>query len=162
MAMTSSAVPPTDEDALEADIRRIVSLADPTPEAWRTDAEASAAWLRLEGRPVELAYDLVSGRDQPVGGVQVAGLVWRELRYELGGRGIELELEVGEDRVRVLGRLRPGRPAEVVAVWPEGRRSAVADDGGQFHFDELPYRPLCFVVVGGDEPAKTGWIMPGQ
>jgi hypothetical protein len=31
MVTTSSAAPPTDEDALEADLRRIAALADPVP-----------------------------------------------------------------------------------------------------------------------------------
>jgi hypothetical protein len=136
-------------------------VADPVPESWRTAAERAVAWLRLEGEPVDLAYDSLSGRDQSTGGVQVAGLAWRELRYQRGDDGIELELDVGDDRVRVLGRLHPGRPAEVAAVWPEGRRVAVADEDGQFHFDELPCRPLCFRVAG-ERPAKTGWIMPAH
>jgi hypothetical protein len=161
MVTTSSAAPPTDEDALEADLRRVAALADPVPAAWRAAAEASVMWLRVEGEPVELAYDSVSARDHSVGGVQIAGLAWRELRYEHGADGIELELDVGDERIRVLGRLRPGRSAEVAAVWPEGRRVAVADDGGQFYFDELPCRPLCFLVAG-ERPAKTGWIMPAN
>jgi hypothetical protein len=161
MVTTSSAAPPTDEDALEADLRRIASLADPVPASWRAAAEAGGAWLCLGGEPVDLAYDSVSGRDQSTGGAQVAGQAWRELRYQHGDDGIELEFDIGDDRVRVLGRLRPGRSADVAAVWPEGRRVVVADDGGQFHFDELPYRPLCFLVAG-ERPAKTGWIMPGH
>jgi hypothetical protein len=161
MATTSSAAPPTDEDALEADLRRIAALADPVPASWRAAAEAGGAWLRFDGEPVERAYDSVSGRDQSTGGVQVAGVAWRELGYRYGDDGIELELDVGDERVRVLGRLSPGRSAEIAAVWPEGRRVAVADDNGQFHFDELPCRPLCFLVAG-ERPAKTGWIMPGH
>jgi hypothetical protein len=158
--VTSSEAPPTDEDALEADLRRIAALADPVPDSWRTAAEASVAWLRLDGDPGDLAYDSLSGRDQPTG-VQIAGVAWRELRYRYGGDAIELELDVGDERVRVLGRLDPGRSADVAAVWPEGRRVVVADDDGRFHFDELPCRPLCFLVAG-DHPVKTGWIMPAH
>jgi hypothetical protein len=159
--VTSSEAPPTDEDAFEADLRRIAAVADPVPASWRTAAEASAAWLRFDGEPGVLAYDSLAGRDQSTGGVQIAGLAWRELRYHYGDDAIELELDLGDDRVRVLGRLDPGRSADVAAVWPEGRRVAVADDGGRFHFDELPCRPLCFVVAG-DHPVKTGWIVPAH
>jgi hypothetical protein len=46
-----------------------------------------------------------------------------------------------------------------VAVWPEGRQATTADDRGAFRFDDLPRRPVCFVVAG-ESPVKTAGSCP--
>jgi hypothetical protein len=71
---------------------------------------------------------------------------------------VEVEVDVGADKIRVLGRVHPGRRAPVVAVAGSGRTVAEADAEGGFRFDELPRRPFC-VLVGGPQPVKTGWIV---
>lgn len=156
--MSADTVPLPDDDLFEAELRRLAALADPVPDEWRAAAEAGAVWLALEGEPSELAYDSVSARERPLEGVRLAGVTMRELRWSSGHQSVDLELDVGVDRVRALGRLSPARRAEVTAAWPEGYRVVLADERGLFHLDELPRRPLCFLVAG-EEPTKTGWIL---
>ncbi len=159
--MTDTAAGTPGDDALLAELRRVAATADPVPAGWRETAMTSFAWTSIDAEPAQLTYD---SRSEPhvatsIGGDEVSGRAGpaREVRYTRGSLAIGLELDVGADKVRVLGRLTPGRTAIVVALWPEGRAEATTDDGGTFRFDELPRRPLCVVVLG-EAPVKTGWI----
>jgi hypothetical protein len=156
--VSTGTVPLPDDDLVEADLRRLAVQADPVPAGWGVAARAAVAWLALDGEPAALAYDSVSGRERPLDGVRLQAVTMRELRYAVGERAIDLELDVGSDRLRVLGRLTPAREVEVTVTWPEGRCVVTSDDRGVFHVDELPRRPLCLLVTG-DEPTKTGWIL---
>ncbi len=157
--MSASALPLPDDDLLDAELRRIVAVADPVPPAWRDAALAAVGWLALDGEPAELVYDSISCRERPLDGVRLTEVAMRELRYARGAEAVDLELDVGADKLRALGALVPARPAEVTVTWPEGSRVVVADERGLFHLDELPRRPLCFLLAGED-PIKTGWILP--
>lgn len=153
--MTDRDAPSTD-DALLAALRRVVMAADPVPGAWYEAAGASFAWVSIDAEHATLAYDSTS--TGPPGAVPV-GPVVRELRFACGPVSVELEVDASGDALRVLGRVRPARSVEVLALWPEGKLEVMSDDAGTFRFDELPRRPLC-VVVGGERPVKTGWIVP--
>ena len=156
--MTVTAGRPPTDDALLSELRRAATVADPMPGDWPAAASVAFAWSALPERPATLAYDSLAGRDRRLGGMQVVGLVLREMRWVAGTRAAELEIGVAVDKVRVIGRVTPGRAVAVDALWPEGRRSTEADETGTFRFDELPRRPLC-LVVQGDGPFKTGWIL---
>jgi hypothetical protein len=156
--VSAGTVPLPDDDLVEAELRRLAGQADPVPAEWGDAARAAVAWLALEGEPALLAYDSVSGRERPLEGTRLTAVTMRELRYQVGDQAIDLELDVGSDAVRILGRLAPAREVEVTVTWPEGRRLVVSDDRGVFHLDELPRRPLCFLVAG-EEPTKTGWVV---
>ena len=156
--MTDTAATPPGHDALAADLRRVATLADPVPDSWLDVATASFAWAAIDAEPAQLAYDSRSARGGRVGSARASGAAPREVRYTAGSLTVELELDVGADKLRVLGRVLPPRRVDVVALWPEGRSQVVSDVGGAFRFDELPRRPLCLHVTG--EPAvKTGWII---
>jgi hypothetical protein len=158
--MSAVPIPPLpDDEVVEAGLRRLVALADPVPAGWREVAAAAGAWLALDGEPAVLAYDSVSGRERPLDGVRLAGVTMRELRFTGALGDIDLELDVGSDQVRLRGRLTPPGPADVTVAWPTGRREVAADDRGTFHAEDLPRQPLC-LLVAGEEPTKTGWIVP--
>ena len=72
---------------------------------------------------------------------------------------LALELDVGADKLRLLGRIEPPGRAAVVLAWPEGRWDGESGDDGTFRVDELPRRPFC-VVVDGARPVKSGWVVP--
>ncbi|HEX8804114.1 MAG TPA: hypothetical protein VF743_07970, partial [Acidimicrobiales bacterium] len=75
------------------------------------------------------------------------------------GRTVAVELRVTAGGVGVVGRATPPAPGRVVAVWPQGSETTEADGTGAFRLDDLPRRPLSFVVEG-DPPLKTGWVVP--
>jgi hypothetical protein len=152
--MTHTSAPLPTDDALVDELRRVRALADPVPDAWLRAARASLGWQDIDAEPAVLAYDSLSGRDPRQPGTQVV----RELRYAAGAAGLSLEVAVNSDQLRVVGEVSPSAAVEVVAVWPEGQLVTTADDEGAFRFDDLPRRPVCFVVAG-ESPVKTGWIL---
>jgi len=156
--MTHTSAPLPTDDALVDELRRVRALADPVPEAWLRAALASLGWQDIDAEPAALAYDSMSGRDPRLGGGSTGPQVVRELRYAAGAAGLSLEVDVNGDRLRVVGDISPAAAVEVVAVWPEGQVATTADDRGAFRLDDLPRRPVCFVVAG-ESPVKTGWIL---
>jgi hypothetical protein len=151
--------PQPGHEAVAAELGRVMTLADPVPASWRAAADAAFGWTAFAGVGARLAYDSHLAGDAGDEGTRPAGTVPRQLRYTAGTLAIELDLDIGADKVRVLGRVAPAASVAVVARWPWGQAAGVSDDDGAFRFDELPRRPLC-VSVGGDNPAKTGWVVP--
>lgn len=156
--MTVTAGRPPTDDALLSELRRAAMVGDPVPGDWPAAASVAFVWSALPEQQATLAYDSLSGRDRRLGGMQIVGLVLREMRWVAGARAAELEIDVAVDKVRVVGRVTPGEAVAVHVLWPEDGRSTEADETGAFRFDELPRRPLC-LVVHGDGPFKTGWIL---
>lgn len=157
--MTDTAATPSGDDALETELRRVAAAADPVPGTWRTVAQRSFVWTAIDAAPARLAYDSRVARTGRAAGAPPAGAAPREVRWSAPGRTVEVELDVGADELRAVGRVIPATSAEVTAVWPEGRRRVQADDDGTFRVEDLPRRPLCFVVVGGEQAVKTGWVV---
>jgi hypothetical protein len=154
-----SPLPSPDHEALAAELGRVITLADPVPAAWRTAAGAAFGWTAIGGVPARLAYDSHLVGDAGDEGARPAGTVPRQVRYTSGMLAVELDLDIGADKLRVLGRVVPAARVELVAHWPGGQRAGVSDEDGAFRFDELPRRALC-IAVGGDNPVKTGWVAP--
>ena len=154
--MTDTAAPPPGNDALAAELHRVVGLADPVPDGWRSAAAGAFAWAAIDAAPTRLDYDSRAVPGGRAGGLP--GAAPREVRYVAGPVAIALELDVGADKVRAVGRVTPARRVGVTVLWPEGRRDEETDEAGTFRVDELPRRPLC-VVVRGSEPVKSGWIV---
>jgi hypothetical protein len=146
------------DDHLAGELARVVALADPVPPEWAAAARAAFAWRAIAGAEARLDYDaeVVAGSGK---GGPPPDLARRQLRYTSGARAVELDVDTGADKVRLVGRLVPAGQAEVVVHWPGGQRSTTCDAAGGFGVDDLPTRPLC-LLVAGDEPFKTGWFVP--
>lgn len=145
-------------DALATELRRVVALADPVPDGWRGAAVAAYAWAATDASAAHLAYDSRAVQGGRVGTMQGTGATLRTMRFGVEPLAVELDLDVGADKLRVTGRVRPARAVEIVAIWPEGRVATTSDGEGVYRFDELPHRPLCLHVTG-DPAVKTGWII---
>lgn len=157
--MTDTAAPWPRGDALAADLRRALGLVDPVPEAWRDAATDAFAWAAVDAAPARLEYDSRGLRGRRAHDQGLPGTEVREVRYVAGDVALALELDVGADKLRLLGRIEPPGRAVVVLAWPEGRWDGESDDDGTFRVDELPRRPFC-VVVDGARPVKSGWVVP--
>jgi hypothetical protein len=157
--MTDTAASTPADDVLVAELRRLAALADPVPGGWRDAATVGFAWASIPAAPAGMAYDSRAVPGIRVDAPGLSGSAVREVRYTAGDQAVELDLDMGADKLRLVGRVVPARQAEVAVIWPEGREEAPCDEGGSFRFDQLPRRPLC-VVVAGDRPVKTGWIIP--
>ncbi|HET9611119.1 MAG TPA: hypothetical protein VFP06_16030 [Acidimicrobiales bacterium] len=157
--MTDTAAPWPRGDALAADLRRALGLVDPVPEAWRDAATDAFAWAAVDAAPARLEYDSRGLRGRRAHDQGLPGTEVREVRYVAGDVALALELDVGADKLRLLGRIEPPGRVVVVLAWPEGRWDGESDDDGTFRVDELPRRPFC-VVVDGARPVKSGWVVP--
>jgi hypothetical protein len=156
--MTHTAAPLPTDDALLEELRRLAAAADPVPAGWWDDAGAAFGWHQIAAEPAALAYHALSGRDPGLGRVQLAGRVLRELRWTGAGREVAVEVDVGDERLRLVGTVSPAAVVQVTAVWPDGHENVTTGEQGRFTFDDLPRRPMC-LVVGGDQPLKTCWIL---
>jgi hypothetical protein len=161
-----------DDEALLRALADAVAVADPVPAGWHQAALGCADWLALDARLAEMAYDSLDDH-RPAGTVYRSaqeGSERRRLRFGGDDLAVEVELNVTADAVRLAGRVLPigragaaGRPAparyRVRALLPQASHTAEVGDGGAFRFDELPHAPLS-LLVDGDPPVKTGWIVP--
>lgn len=145
-------------DAVAAELRRVLALADPVPDEWRADAGAAFGWARLDAAVAHLTYDSRALQGGRVGTALGTAATLRTVRFAVLHLAVELELDVGVDKLRAFGQLRPARAAEIVVRWPEGHVATTSDGEGTFRLDELPRRPLC-LHVAGDPTIKTGWIV---
>ena len=165
MTDTPAAPPPApapDDEQLLSELHRAAALGDPVPDGWRATAREAFAWSAVGGEVARLVHDARSVRDGRVER-RLIGSTQRTLRFRsgrgAGGPMVEIELDVGADKVRVTGRLRPPGPAMVVAMSRSGRVPAPAGPDGVFHVDELPRRPFCLLVTG-EAVLKTEWVVP--
>jgi hypothetical protein len=160
----ASADPSADDadDLLVAELRRVAGVADPVPPGWTDAARGAFAWAAVPGASARLTYDSRTAASGGRGDVLLTGSASRTVRFTAGAGParveVELELDIGADKVQVLGRVRPGRRANVVALSTGGRTIAHTDESGTFRVDELTRRPFC-VLVDGPQPVKTGWIV---
>jgi len=145
-------------DDLLAELGRALRSADPVPAAWWRSATVAFGWVEIDAEPARLAYDARTRRGGH-GGRGSAGRDVREARYVAATSAVSLEVEAGDGAVRLFGRIEPPRGVEVAVLWPGGRWDGTSDGHGVFRADGLPRRPLC-VVVGGDDPLKSGWVVP--
>jgi DNA-directed RNA polymerase specialized sigma24 family protein len=147
-----------DEAKVLAELRRIVADDNTMPSGWEAAASAAFGWLVLDAPVAERVYDsttLGAGATPVVGNL---GEV-RQLRFAAGPDGIELILDAKDDEILLTGNLRPRRPADVTARWPDGAEVVRSDDDGLFRFQGLPLVPLS-VHVDGENRLKTGWVVP--
>jgi hypothetical protein len=150
------------DDLLVAELRRVSGVADPIPPRWAEAAHGAFAWATLGSVPARLTYDSRTAASSGRGDVLFTGPAGRTVRFTAGAGPtrveVELELDIGADKVRLVGSVRPGRRTAVVALSTTGRTVAHADDSGTFRVDELPRRPFC-VLIDGPQPIKTGWVV---
>lgn len=150
------------DDLLVAELRRVASVADPVPPGWTEVGHGAFAWAKVPGIPARLTYDSRTAASSGRGDVLFTGPAQRTVRCTAGAGParveVELELDVGADKVQVVGRVRPGHRTTVVALSTAGRTVAHADESGTFRIDELPRRPFC-VLIDGPQPIKTGWVV---
>lgn len=132
------------------DLRDALARAAGPPGEWRAAARVAFAWVLLEVPFAERTFRSTGRAGE--------GVV-HQARYEVGGDGVELTLEVKHDDVVLSGEVCRGTPSKVVVRWPGGERVEGTDAAGAFRVYDLPHRPLC-VQLDGPVPLKTGWIVP--
>jgi hypothetical protein len=131
----ASTPPPTDpdDDALVADLRRLLAIVDPVPEPARIAARVAIEWRTLESELAALVHD--STVDEPVLAVRGdAGP--RSLTFEAPELTIEIETETEHtdagESLRLVGQLIPPQTAQIAVRNGGGLVVTSADDRGRF------------------------------
>lgn len=134
-----------------AELRTLMDADDDMPGEWRVAARVAFGWLVLDRPVAELAYAYVSKT--------VGHAVRRQTRFATAHNGVELSLDTKDGEVVMRGELIWPAPAKVTVHWPGGELTTATDEAGGFRFHDLPRAPL-YVEVDGENPCKTGWILP--
>jgi hypothetical protein len=143
--MERAQTPPPDpaDDALVADLRRVLALVDPVPEHVRLAARWAIEWRTLDAELAELVHDSLV--DEPVLAVRGAPGP-RALTFETPGLTIEVEAESQSategDTVRLAGQLIPAQAAQIVIYNGDEMQVTSADERGRFVAAGLSRGPL--------------------
>jgi hypothetical protein len=139
----------TDDDRLEADLRRAADIMDPVPAHLIQSAVDAFSLSTLDDELAELAFDSL-GEAAPVrsgGGTRLVG-------FTTGAVRIELELTTGDDSCRILGRLTPPQPADIEVR----QRHTRTDPLGRFSYDDLARGPFILRCRLPHMVIVTEWI----
>ena len=125
MFVTSGPLTPADDDALLAQLRRVVHLVDPMPEAVQIAALTALEWHTLDAEPAALVHDSA---------VEEAALAARVLTFAAAGLTIEVEAEVTGQAgcLCLVGQLLPPQPADITIRHGDELAAVRADARGRF------------------------------
>jgi hypothetical protein len=100
------------DDTLLAELRRVVAVIDPIPEAVQIAARAALDWRTLDAEFATLVHDSLV--DEPALAVRGGAAGPRTLTFEAGDVEIEIEAEPqGEGRMRITGQIVPAQTAQI-------------------------------------------------
>jgi DNA-directed RNA polymerase specialized sigma24 family protein len=137
-------------EGVRGDLRAALARTPDLPGEWRAAARVAFAWVLLEVPIAERVFRSTGRAGE--------GTV-HQARYDVGGDGVELTLEVKRDDVVLSGQVCSGTPVKLVVRWPGGERVEGTDGAGAFRVYDLPHAPLC-VQLEGPVRLKTGWMVP--
>lgn len=150
-----------DDDALVAELRRVLGAVDPVPEAVQLAARVAIEWRTLDAELAALVHD--STIDEPELAVRGAAGP-RALTFEAAELTIEIEAEpqstTSGERVRIVGQLIPAQAAQIaVHAGDEDPRVISADDRGRFGASGLGHGRLRVRCRLGDSRlVETTWL----
>ncbi|MEA2502596.1 MAG: hypothetical protein QOD01_2707 [Actinomycetota bacterium] len=141
-----------DEEAVFAELKRVIGDSDPVPDAVVEAALASRTWRRADAELAELVYDSVVD----------AALVRssrgaRQLTFE--APGLTVEVEVGPSSLE--GQLVPPQPGWVEVRHPQGRLTVDADRHGHFRVEAVLHGPVSLRCQPdlARSPTVTSWVV---
>ena len=123
-------MPPTDDDILLDELRRVVATMDSIPEHAQEAARAAIEWRTIDAELAALVSDSIV--DEPA--LAVRGTTEpRLLTFEAPELTIELEAEpLGDGRLRLVGQLVPAQRAEIAVRHGDELLATRADERGRF------------------------------
>jgi hypothetical protein len=131
-----------DDDALVADLRRVLTLADPVPEDARIAARVAIEWRTIDAELAALVHD--STIDEPALALR-GGATPRALTFEAAELTIEIETEsqsaAADGDLRLVGQLIPAQMAQIAIPNGDALLLARADERGRFDADGLRHGP---------------------
>jgi len=154
--------PHHDDDALLAELRRVVGVVDPIPEPVRIAARAALDRRPLAAEFAVLVHD--STDDEPSLAVR-GSAVPRTLTFV--SRDLEIDIEAARqgdaDTLRLTGRLVPPQTAQIAIGTGDGLVRTRADECGRFAAAGIvpgPLRLRCWLdrAPDGGRLVETDWL----
>ena len=147
------------DDPLLAELRRLAGVVDPVPDQVTAYARAALGWRRIDA---ELAELLVDSQLETASTTRSVSESERTLTFKASDLEIDVELQLGDKEIVLLGQLAPAGAVEVEAQRDDGSTvaSAAADELGRFRLT-LETGARIRLVVRRDPPAppvETSWI----
>jgi hypothetical protein len=160
--MERATTPPTDrdDDALVADLRRVLAVVDPVPEHAQLAARVAIEWRTLDAELAALVHDTTI--DEPALALRGdAGP--RALIFEVPELTIEIETEpqgsADGDDLRLVGQLIPPQPAEITIHNGDELTLSHADERGRFDAAGLNHGPFSLRCrLGNARLVETSWL----
>ena len=147
------------DDPLLAELRRLAGVVDPVPEQVTAYARAALGWRRIDA---ELAELLVDSQLESPSTTRSVSESERALTFRASDLDIDVELQLGDDEVVLLGQLAPPGAVEVEAQRDDGSVAATAqaDELGRFRLSLEPGARIRLVVRREPPaaPVETSWI----
>jgi len=149
----------TPDDPLLAELRRLAGVVDPVPDQVAAYASAALGWRRIDA---ELAELLVDSQLETASTTRSLAESERSLTFKASELEIQVELQLGEGEIMLLGQLAPADAADIEAQRDDGSTvaTAAADELGRFRFSLEPGVRIR-LIVRRDPPAppvETSWI----
>lgn len=150
---------PLADDALLAELARLLARVDPVPDEVTLAARSALAWRSMDAELAELLHDSAL-EVEPLAGVRSTGGGWRALTFETPD-GVAVEVEVAAERSKraIIGQIVPPARAKVIIRFPGADFPVTADDLGRFQADGLRPGPISLRCEFADGRAiETGWV----
>ena len=161
--MERAPTPPPDDqdDALLADLRRVLGAVDPVPEPVQFAARVAIEWRTLDAELAALVHD--STIHEPELAIRGAAGP-RAVTFESDELTIEIEAETQStpsgERVQIVGQLIPAQAAQIaIDAGAEDSRVISADDRGRFRAAWLGHGRLRLRCRLSDSRlVETAWL----
>lgn len=147
------------DDPILAELRRLASRVDPVPHEVTAYARAALGWRRIDAELAELLVDSQLASSSTTRSVSANE---RTLTFRASDLDIDVELQLGEEEIQLLGQIAPAGAAEIDAQRDDRTvvATAEADELGRFRLS-LRAGTRVRLVVRREPPAppvETSWI----
>ena len=141
-----------DEEAVFADVKRVIGGSDPVPAHVVEAALASRTWRRVDAELAELVYDSVVD-----GALVRSSRGGRQLTFE--ATELTVEMEVGPGSLE--GQLVPPQPGQVEVRHSDGSLTVAADRHGHFRVEAVLHGPVSLRCQPdlASAPTVTSWVV---
>lgn len=150
-----------DDDIILDELRRVFAAIDPIPERVRLAARAAIEWRTVGADVADLVHDS-SVDERAIAGRGACEP--RMLTFAAPPLTIALEAEARADEtLRLVGRLAPPQPAQVVVRHGEELIATRADERGRFVASGVARGPVSVRIrlgagAGGGRLVETAWL----
>jgi len=149
-----------DDKPLVEELRGLGRAVDPVPDEVASFAKAALGWRRVDAELAELLED--SALEEAVALTRGSLARTRSVTFEASDLELDVDIQLGDRGVVLLGQLAPSAPATVEAQRDDGSiaASAETDSLGRFRLELSEGGRVRLLVRRGQPapPVETSWL----